>query len=110
MSDKVKENNRQHQRWQQRYDELRAELKAVLESGPIMQGSAVIQRYKRQTKSGLKSCGPYYLWTRKVKGKTVTVSLNEEQYRSVKEAIAVRRQTDKLLKEMQKISQQILLK
>ena len=73
-----------------------------------IQGSAVEQRYKRKTKSGYKECGPYHLWTRKVRAKTVTVSLTEEQYKTVGEAITTRRKIDKLLKEMQRILQQIL--
>jgi len=97
------------QKWQRDYAVLQAELQTALNAGPILQGSAVIQRYKRQTKRGIKECGPYYLWTRKVKGKTVTVSITHEQYRKISQAVATRRKVDKLLKAMQDISQKIIL-
>jgi len=97
------------ERWREEYQELQTELEATLQTGAILQGSAVVQRYQRQTKDGAKDCGPYYLWTRKVRGKTVTVSLTVTQFAKVSEAIAIRRKTDKLLKRMQQLSQQLLL-
>ncbi|MEE8346579.1 MAG: DUF6788 family protein [Dehalococcoidia bacterium] len=51
--------------------------------------------------------GPYYEWTRKVKGKTVSVSLTREQARLLKEWIANARRLDKIVAEMQKISNRI---
>lgn len=100
---------RQQETWRRQYEKKREELVAALQAGALMQGSAVLQRYQRKTKSGIKECGPYHLWTRKEHGKTVTVSLTEEQYRQVGQAIASRRKIDKLLKEMQRISQRMLL-
>lgn len=108
MSEKSEAANR-HAKWRRDYEEKRAELAEVLEGGAILQGSAVEQRYKRKTKSGLKECGPYHLWTRKKRGKTVTVSLTSEQHREVGEAIATRRRIEVLLKEMQQLSEQMLL-
>jgi len=52
--------------------------------------------------------GPCYQWTRKVKGKTVSVALSQEQYHWLKEAIANWRTLQKILKEMQQLSRQIL--
>lgn len=101
--------SKQPQKWRRQYESLQAELQTALNAGPIMQGSAVIQRYQRKTKSGMKECGPYHLWTRKVKGKTVTVSISKEQYRKIHKAIAARRRADKLLKSIQQISQRIIL-
>ena len=100
---------KQQEKWRREYEEKQRELTAALQTGALLQGSAVQQRYQRKTKSGLKECGPYHLWTRKVRGKTVTVSLTEEQYRRVEQAIATRRKVDQLLKEMQQLSQHMLL-
>jgi hypothetical protein len=103
------QSTKQYEKWRREYEQKLVELAAALEAGALLQGSAVEQRYKRKTKSGSKECGPYHLWTRKVRGKTVTVSLTEEQYHTVGEAITIRRKVDKLLKEMQRISQHMLI-
>lgn len=52
--------------------------------------------------------GPHYQWTRKVKGKTVSVALSQEQYHWLQSAIAHWRQLQATLKEMQKLSRQEL--
>jgi hypothetical protein len=52
--------------------------------------------------------GPHYQWTRKVKGKTVSVALSEAQYRWLKEAIENWRQLQATLKEMQRLSREEL--
>ena len=52
--------------------------------------------------------GPCYQWTRKVKGKTVSVALSQEQYYWLKEAIANWRKLQTILKEMQRLSRQVL--
>lgn len=50
--------------------------------------------------------GPHYQWTRKVRGKTVSVALSQEQYLALKEAIENWKQFKALLKEMQQLSRQ----
>jgi hypothetical protein len=52
--------------------------------------------------------GPCYQWTRKVKGKTVSVALSQEQYLWLKEAIENWRTLQTILKEMQQLSRQVL--
>jgi cyclopropane fatty-acyl-phospholipid synthase-like methyltransferase len=52
--------------------------------------------------------GPCYQWTRKVRGKTISVALSREQYEWFKEAIANWRQVQETLKQMQRLSRQIL--
>ena len=47
---------------------------------------------------------PVYQWTRKIKGKTVTVSLTVEQYRRLKAAIGNQRRLTRLLLAMQKLT------
>lgn len=50
--------------------------------------------------------GPCYQWTRKEKGKTVTVALSAEQYVELKAAIANWRRLQKILRQMQRLSRQ----
>ena len=52
--------------------------------------------------------GPCYQWTRKVKGKTVSVALSQEQYQWLKEAIENWKKLQEILKEMQLLSRQVL--
>jgi hypothetical protein len=51
--------------------------------------------------------GPYYEWTRKVAGKTVSARLTAEQARLYKGWIGNRRQLKKILTRMQTISVQV---
>ncbi len=52
--------------------------------------------------------GPCFQWTRKVKGKTVSVALSKEQYEWLKQAIENWRQLQDTLKEMQRLSREEL--
>ena len=52
--------------------------------------------------------GPCYQWTRKVKGKTVSLALSREQYLWLKEAIANWRALQAILKQMQRLIRQEL--
>ena len=52
--------------------------------------------------------GPCYQWTRKVQGKTVSVALSKEQFEWLKAAIAQWRELQGTLKEMQRLSRQVL--
>jgi len=52
--------------------------------------------------------GPCYQWTRKVKGKTVSVALSQEQFAWLKQAITNWRTMQKTLKEMQRLSREEL--
>lgn len=52
--------------------------------------------------------GPCYQWTRKVKGKTVSVALSKEQFGWLQSAIAQWREVQITLKEMQRLSRQVL--
>ena len=47
---------------------------------------------------------PVYQWTRKVRGKTVTVSLTLEQYQRLRTAIANQRRLTRLISAMQKLT------
>ena len=52
--------------------------------------------------------GPCYQWTRKVKGKTVSVALSKEQFEWLQSAIEQWREVQTTLKEMQRLSRRVL--
>lgn len=52
--------------------------------------------------------GPCYQWTRKVKGKTVSVALSREQYEWLRQAILEWRDVQATLKAMQQLSRRVL--
>ena len=52
--------------------------------------------------------GPCYQWTRKVRAKTVSVALSKEQYEWLKQAIENWREVQDTIKQMQRISRQVL--
>jgi hypothetical protein len=79
------------------YARLRAQLAEV---GWISQG------YVQDRGPG--AGGPCYQWTRKVKGKTVSVALSEEQFTALRNAIQNWRQVQDLLNQMQCLSRQVI--
>jgi cyclopropane fatty-acyl-phospholipid synthase-like methyltransferase len=52
--------------------------------------------------------GPCYQWTRKVKGKTVSVALSQEQFQWLQAAIEQWREAQAILRQMQRLSRQVL--
>lgn len=52
--------------------------------------------------------GPCYQWTRKVKGKTVSLALSKEQFEWLEQAIANWRQLQQTIRQMQRLSRQVL--
>jgi hypothetical protein len=52
--------------------------------------------------------GPCYQWTRKVKGKTVSVALSKQQFGWLKEAIENWKYLKNILKQMQRLSREEL--
>ena len=52
--------------------------------------------------------GSRYVWTRKVRAKTITVALSQEQYRWLKQAVANQRKLERIVKQMQRLSRKIL--
>jgi hypothetical protein len=79
------------------YDRLRAQLAHV---GWISEG------YVQDRGPG--AGGPCYQWTRKVKGKTVSVALSREQYAWLREAITQWRTVQSTLREMQRLSREVM--
>ena len=82
---------------QARYDQLRHRL---AQSGWLSEG------YVQDRGPG--AGGPCYQWTRKGKGKTVSVALSKEQYEWLRGAIQQWRETQAILKEMQRLSREVL--
>jgi cyclopropane fatty-acyl-phospholipid synthase-like methyltransferase len=54
--------------------------------------------------------GPCYQWTRKVKAKTVSVALSQEQYEALKKAIENWREAQEILQRMQALSREVIFK
>lgn len=52
--------------------------------------------------------GPCYQWTRKVKGKTVSVALSAEQYQALKAAIENWKEAQQILQRMQAMSRAVI--
>ena len=83
--------------WEIQYAQLRRRLTAT---GWISEG------YVQDRGPG--AGGPCYQWTRKVKGKTVSVALSKEQFEWLQGAIANWRELRATLKEMQRLSRRVL--
>lgn len=85
-------------RLQKDYQRLRHSLAQI---GYISQGSVVDRSKLRPPRSG-------YQWTRKVKGKTITVALTEAEFQALAQAIANQRKLSQTLRQMERISRRIL--
>ena len=82
------------------YSKLQGELEEV----PwIVNGSAI--KVAPRTAGG----NTTYIWTRKVKGKTVTVALSREQYEAFSKAIEANRKLEKTIAKMRSLSEKTLL-
>ena len=94
----------------QRYETLKYEFAGV---GPIRRGSLV----RRMVPCGKAGCrcqadppqlhGPYYQWTRKVDGKTVTLRVNKAEAKLLRKWIANGRRLNKLVEQMERVSYRI---
>jgi hypothetical protein len=85
----------------------------LMRTGLVVQGTIterMIER-KRRRGGGLKSnveYGPYYQWTFKRNGKTVTVNLSGSQEKVFRKAIDENRNFEKIISEMRELSLKIL--
>lgn len=92
---------------QQRYEQLK---RSIAELGYFRDGS-LVRRFMPCGKPGC-CCqaappelhGPYYQWTRKVAGKTVTVRLTRQQATLLHTWIGNGRRLDRVLAQMQRVS------
>ena len=91
---------------EQRYEALKREVTDV---GPIRRGS-LVRRFMPCGKAGCRCQadppqlhGPYYQWTRKVDGKTVTVRVKPDEAKFLRQWIANGRRLDKLIGRMERV-------
>src|SRR5258707_14041330 len=85
-------------RLEKQYERLRQQL---ARTGYISRGSVLARSVATSGRSG-------YQWTRKVAGKTVSVSLSREQFEAMKKAVSNQRQLRKTTEQMEKVSRQLL--
>jgi len=83
---------------QAEYDRLRQRLAQI---GYISAGSVLERTTQTSGRSGCQ-------WTRKVAGKTVSVSLSRAQYEAMKQAVANERMLWKTIQQMERISRRII--
>ncbi len=84
---------------------------ALARIGLIAQGTITERTIEREDKGRpgkTKSYGPYYQWTFKDQGKTVTVNLSKAQVAPFNRAIENHRRLEKILAEMRELSRNIL--
>jgi len=74
--------------------------------GPLAKIGWISEGYVQNRGPG--AGGPCYQWTRKVKGKTVSVALSKEQFEWLQAAILQWRQLQDTLKAMQRLSRRVL--
>lgn len=94
----MKEN--ETERMERRYRKLAARLAGI---GPILQGTIT----ERTIEKGESAYGPYYQWTFKREGKTVTVNLSAERAQLFQQAFENNRNLEATLAEMRELSRQI---
>lgn len=82
---------------QREYEQLRARLGGT---------DWISQGYVQDRGPG--AGGPCYQWTRKVRGKTVSVALSRDQYEALKGAIENWREMEKTLDRMQQLTRQVI--
>ncbi len=83
--------------WRRLYAQLQA---CLAQPGWISEGSVQDR--------GPGAGGAWYQWTRKVKGKTVSVALSKEQYQALATAIDNWRTVQTILRQMQRLSRSVL--
>jgi hypothetical protein len=75
----------------------------------VCQGTVVSRRLLRRVGGRMVKKGPYYLWTRKVKGRTVCVAISKAQYCVLVETIANNRRLQRTIERMQALSFKTIL-
>jgi hypothetical protein len=91
----------------QRYVLLAARLGKL---GLVLQGTITKRSIVREDSADPgreKTYGPYYQWTRKQRGKTITINLTASQAKIYQKAIDNNRKMEKIIKEMRALSLQI---
>ena len=72
---------------------------------------SIVKQYQLKRRNGqVLRYGPYLIWTRKVDNKTVTIALTKQQARVVARAIANRRTLESLLRKMETVTVDAVLR
>jgi cyclopropane fatty-acyl-phospholipid synthase-like methyltransferase len=90
---------KQLSQWKAQYARLREQLASV---------EWISEGYVQDRGPG--AGGPHYQWTRKIKAKTVSVALSEQQYEGLRAAVANWRRVQKTLRDMQCLSRKVIFK
>ena len=78
-------------------------------TGWLLQGSVAEREIRRgRIAARAKRYGPYYQWTFKQEGKTITVQLSAEQASVYRRAIEQQRKVEAILSEMRRLSEAFL--
>ncbi len=93
--------------WPVAYQHLQERL---AQTSWICQGTLVCRPLLRQVGGRKVKKGPYYLWTCKVKGKTVCLALSRPQYQLLAHAIKNNRHAQNLLERMQALTRKTILR
>lgn len=85
----------------------------LIRSGLIVQGTITERRIERKRRRGDRKksnaeYGPYYQWTFKRNGKTVTVNLSGKQEKAFRKAIDENKNVESIISEMRYLSLEIL--
>jgi uncharacterized iron-regulated protein len=101
-------NRPSQQNLKRRYAQLADQLRrmGLVLPGTITERTIIGQASKKQMDR--KKYGPYYQWTRKVNGKTITVNLSKAQVDLFRKAIDNNHKSEQILSEMRRISIQRL--
>jgi hypothetical protein len=74
----------------------------------VLVGTILPRRIPARHGASRKRLGPYYQWTFKEAGKTVTVNLSVSQVKLFQRAIDRQRQVEQILEQMRRLSRQFL--
>jgi len=86
-------------------------LQKISATGPVLQGTVTrrtILKDDPQAPGTQKEYGPYYQWTWKQAGKTVTVNLSASQAKAYQKAIDENRKLETLLEQLREASLNLL--
>ena len=99
---------KQQQQLERRREALTRKIAAL---GPVLIGTITQRTITREDPDAPgqeKEYGPYYQWTFKRDGKTVTVNLSAQQAKKYQKAIDENRKLEKLLNDLRETSLQLL--
>jgi len=88
--------------------EMERERKKLAGTGLVLKGTVTEVNISRDEKGGRRKYGPYYQWTFKRGGRTVTVNLSANQKSQFRKAISTNRKAEAALEKMRLLSKEIL--